>query len=80
MKPVGWAGQVAEVLRLRLVEDISVRQIARELHMSRRTVRTILGRHSVMKAPRGSFLDAHEPPRSVLLDNGPVTLAPVVPT
>ena len=35
---------VAEVLRLGLVEGVSVRQIARQLHMARWTVRKILDR------------------------------------
>jgi len=38
------SGRVAEVLRLGLVEGVSVRQIARRLGMARKTVRRILGR------------------------------------
>ena len=36
--------QTAEVLRLSFVEGLSVRAIARRLHMARRTVRQVLGR------------------------------------
>ena len=71
---------VAEVLRLGMVDGVSVRQIAVKLHMARKTVRKLLGRPRVPKVPRCSFLDADEQPGSVLLDNGPVTLSPVVPT
>lgn len=48
---------VAEVLRLDRVDGISVRQIARQLNMARKTVRKILGRHDV---PRGPRLDLDE--------------------
>jgi hypothetical protein len=78
MRPT--APSVAEVLRLGLVEGVSVRRIARELRMSRRTVQRILGRFSVPKAPRCSFPDTEEQPRAVRLDNGPVTRSPSVPT
>ena len=74
------APSLAEVLRLGLVEGVSVRRIARELRMSRRTVHGILGVFSVPKAPRCSSPDAEEQPRSVLLDKGPVTLSPIVRT
>jgi len=39
MKPVDPSGNVAEVVRLGLVEGVSVRQIARRLSMARKTVR-----------------------------------------
>ena len=68
----------AEILRLH--PGVSVRRIARELRVSRRTVRRVLGLLSVPKAPRCSFLDTEGQPRSVLLDNGPVTRSPVVST
>ena len=61
---------------LRLHPRVSVRRIARELGVSRKTVRRVLGWLRVRKAP-GSLLDA-EQPRSVLLDNGPVKRSPVV--
>ena len=71
---------VAEVLRLGLIEGVSVRRIARELRMSRRTVQRILGRFRVPKAPRCSWPDAEEQPRAVLFDNSRVTLSPIVRT
>ena len=63
MKLVDPSGNVAEVLRLGLVEGVSVRQIARRLHVSRKTVRKILGRHHAPAkppTPRGSLLDPYE--------------------
>jgi DNA-binding NarL/FixJ family response regulator len=41
MKPVDLSGKVAEVLRLGLIEGVSVRQIALKLHIARKTVRKI---------------------------------------
>jgi len=67
----------AEILRLH--PGVSVRRIARELGVSRTTVRRVLGRLSVPKAPRCSLLDADEQPRAVLVDNGPAMRLPVVP-
>lgn len=82
MKPVDSSGNVAEVLRLGLVEGVSVRQIARQLHLARKTVRKILGRHSapVKQAapPRGSLLDPYEKAIHALLDDTPEMLAPAV--
>ena len=72
-------GRDLEALILRLYPGVSVRRIARELRVSRRTVHRVLDRLSVPKAP-GSMLDAEEQPRSVLLDNGSVTRSPGVPT
>ncbi len=43
MMRVDPSGRVAEVLRLGLLEGVSVRQIARQLHLSRKTVRKVLG-------------------------------------
>ena len=82
MKVVDDSGRVAEVLRLGLVEGVSVRQIARRLKMSRKTVRRILGRHRMppkaVVAPRGSILDAYVPAIRKLLDDAPEMLAPAV--
>ena len=82
MKPVDLSGNVAEVLRLGLVEGVSVRQIARQLSMARKTVRKILGRHQpppkVATAPRGSLLDPYEKAIHALLDDTPEMLAPAV--
>src|SRR5271154_4792093 len=82
MKPVDVSGKVAEVLRLGLIEGVSVRQIALKLHLARKTVRKILGRHSApakpTAAPRGSLLDPYEKAIGTLLDDTPEMLAPAV--
>jgi transposase len=82
MKPVDPSGNVAEVVRLGLVEGVSVRQISKRLSMARKTVRKILGRHQppakVASAPRGSLLDAYEKVIDKLLDDTPEMLAPAV--
>jgi len=52
MKPVDLSRDVAEVLRLGNVEGVSVREIARQLNMARRTVRKILGRRDAPPYPR----------------------------
>lgn len=82
MKPVDPSGHVAEVLRLGLVEGVSVRQIASRLHLARKTVRKILGRHSAPAKPkaaaRGSLLDPYEKAIHALLDDTPEMLAPAV--
>lgn len=59
MKPMDLS--VAEVLRLRLVEHVSVRQIARQLNMARAAVRKILGRPAAPRRPRLN-LDASSAP------------------
>src|SRR5258708_22252982 len=81
MKLVDPSGNVAEVLRLGLVEGVSVRQIARQLSMARKTVRKILGRHhppAKLTAPRGSLLDPYEKAIHTLLDDTPEMLTPAV--
>ena len=81
-KPLDASGRVAEVLRLGLVEGIAVRAIAKRLHMSRKTVRKILGRHRAPPKPaaeaRGSILDPYEPAIRAVLDDAPEMLAPAV--
>ena len=75
MKPMDPSGHVAAVLCLRL-EGFSVRRIASHLHLARKTVRTILGRHrppAKATAQRGLFLDT-------LLDDTPEMLAQVEST
>jgi transposase len=75
------ADHVAEVLRLGLIEGISVRQIAKRLSMARKTVRKILGRHTPPTKPaaaRGSLLDAYETQVRAILDDVPDILAPAV--
>src|SRR5271165_5944933 len=76
------SGRVAEVLRLGLVEGVAVRAIARRLHMARKTVRRILGRHrappKLAAEPRGSILDPYEPAIRAVLDDTPEMLAPAL--
>jgi hypothetical protein len=80
--PVDASGRVAEVLRLGLVEGVAVRAIAKRLHMSRKTVRKILGRQRAPPKPaaeaRGSILDPYEPAIRSVLDDAPEMLAPAV--
>jgi len=71
MKLVDPSGNVAEVLRLGLVEGVSVRQIARQLNMARSTVRTMLGRHDAPRGPRGPRLDLDESNIAMVLDDTP---------
>jgi len=82
MMPINDDGRTAEVLRLGLVEGVSVRQIARRLNMSRKTIRRILGRHPMPPKPsvavRGSVLDPYVPAIRKLLDDTPEMLAPAV--
>ena len=82
MKPLDASSKAAEVLRLGLVEGISVRQIARRLSMARRTVRKLLGRHvappPTPPAPRGSLLDPYEAAIRAIVDDTPEILAPAV--
>ncbi len=81
MRPPKTADHVAEVLRLGLIEGVSVRQIAKRLSISRKTVRKILGRHTAPPKPaaaRGSLLDAYETPLRAILDDVPDILAPAV--
>jgi transposase len=75
------SGRTAEVLRLGLIEGVSVRAIARRLSMARRTVRRILGRAPVVRRtaePRGSLLDPYDAAIRGLLDDTPEMLAPAV--
>jgi transposase len=82
MKDLDSSGRVAEVLRLGLVEGVAVRAIAKRLHMARKTVRMILGRHRApprpAAEPRGSILDPYETAIRAVLDDTPEMLAPAV--
>lgn len=71
MKLVDPSRNVAEVLRLGLVEGVTVRQIARHLHLARKTVRRILGRHDAPRGPRGPRLDLDESNIAIVLDDTP---------
>jgi transposase len=81
-KALEGSARVAEVLRLGLVEGVPVRQIARRLHMARKTVRKILGRDRVAPKPppaaRGSILEPYEPAIRGLLEDAPEMLAPAI--
>ena len=71
----------AEVLRLGLVEGLSVRAIARRLGMARKTVRQILGRSLPERkpaTPRAGLLDAYEKPIRSILDDVPDIRAPAM--
>jgi transposase len=82
MRVLDASGRVAEVQRLGLVEGVAVRAIAKRLHMSRKTVRKILGRHRApprpAAEPRGSILDPYETAIRAVLDDTPEMLAPAV--
>ncbi len=81
-KAADTSNNVAEVLRLGLVEGVGIRAIARKLHMARKTVHKILGRHRAPPKspaePRGSVLDPYEPAIRAVLDDTPEMLAPAV--
>jgi transposase len=71
----------AEVLRLGLVEGMSVRAIARRLGMARKTVRQILGRSLPERkpvAPRASLLDAYDKTIRSILDDVPDIRSPAM--
>jgi transposase len=74
--------RVAEVLRLALIEGISVRAIAKKLSMSRKTVRRILGRGKPKPKPskeaRSSILDPYEVQIRSLLKAAPDLRAPAL--
>lgn len=75
------SGRIAEVLRLGLVEGVSVRQISRRLKMARKTIRNILGRRRTPPKPvepRGSLLDPYDTAIRAILDDTPEMLAPAV--
>ena len=71
----------AEVLRLGLVEGLSVRAIARRLGMARKSVRLILGRSLPERkpaTPRAGLLDAYERPIRSIFDDVPDIRAPAM--
>lgn len=74
---------MAEVLRLSLLEGLSIRAIAKRLSMSRRTVRKVLGRAPAVaprpqSPPRGSILDLYKPEIKALLEETPAMKAPAI--
>ena len=74
--------QLAEVLRLSLLEGLSARVIAKRLSMSRNTVRKMLGRapaRTQRPSPRrGSILEPYKPEIKDLLEEVPEMKAPAV--
>lgn len=77
--------QLAEVLRLHLIEGLSARAIARRLKISRNTVRYLLGRGKVLRArkdtakrPRQTMLAPYEAAIRQLLKDAPDIKAPAV--
>lgn len=82
------AAQVAEVLRLSLVDGLSIRAIAKKSQISRRRIRKLLGRAltptpkarppSVPSPPRSSILDPYLPTIRHLVDETPELRAPAV--
>jgi transposase len=72
----------AEVLRLHYVDGLGIRAIARQLQMSRKTVRRMLGtgteKAPTRPAPRSSVLDAHEPFIAAELRRCPELRAPAM--
>lgn len=73
--------RTAEVLKLGLIDGLSVRAIARRLGMARRTVRRMLGRElpaRQAREPRPSALDAHLPAIRALLEETPELTAPAM--
>ncbi len=73
--------KLTEVLRLSMVEGLSMRAIARRLSMSRKTIRKILGRALLSerpraKEPRYSILDPYEDTIRAMLSDMPDLLAP----
>jgi transposase len=70
--------RLAEVLRLSLVEGLSIRAITKRLKMSRKTVRRMLARTPPPSTRRPSLLDAYEPEIRRLLDDTPELTAPAI--
>jgi transposase len=78
------AALIAEVLRLSLVEGLSIRAVARRTHASRKRIRQILGRavrptpRSAPPTTRSSILDPYLPTIRKLLEDTPELRAPAV--
>jgi transposase len=74
--------RLSDVLRLSLVEGLSIRAIARRLQLSRKTVRRLLGRAAERKPlssePRTSSLDAYDVELRRWLDDTPELTAPTI--
>jgi transposase len=74
--------RLSEVLRLSLVEGLSIRAVARQLQLSRKTVRRLLGRAGERKppasTPRASLLDGYDAEIRRLLAKTPELRAPAI--
>lgn len=75
--------QLSEVLRLSLIEGLSIRAISRRLQLARKTVRKLLGRapvrpSSLKQMPRGSLLDTYDAEIRRLVADTPELAAPAV--
>ena len=76
--------QLADVLRLSLLDGLSARAIAKRLSMSRNTVRKMLGRAPAPAStprpspPRGSILEPYKPEIKDLLEEVPEMKAPAM--
>src|SRR5215831_12679757 len=74
--------RLSEVLRLSLVEGLSIRAIARRLQLSRKTVRRLLGRAHERKppasTPRPSLLDGYDAEIRRLLARAPELRGPAI--
>src|SRR5947208_12809782 len=72
--------RLSEVLRLSLVEGLSIRAIAKRLKLSRKTVRRLLARSPERtppsSEPRPSLLDAYDAEIRRLLAETPELMAP----
>jgi transposase len=72
----------AEVLKLHLIDGLSVRAIAKRLNMSRNTVRKVVGRAPkkarTPAAPRTTLLTPYEAQVKALIDETPELKAPAV--
>jgi transposase len=72
--------RLSEVLRLSLVEGLSIRAIAKRAKLSRKTVRRLLARGSERKSPasepRSSLLDGYDAEIRRLLAETPELTAP----
>jgi transposase len=78
--PTAQDTRLSDVLRLSLVEGLSIRAIARRLQLSRKTVRRLLGRAQERmppaSEPRTSLLDAYDAEIRRLLADTPEFTAP----
>jgi transposase len=77
------ATQLAEVLRLSLLEGLGIRAIAKRLQLGRKTVRKMLGHAPALKRPlaampRGSLLDVYDVEIRRLVADTPELMAPAV--